>query len=60
MLVSGVNKKLTLLIIFTHLLADSNSLKIIISLALVGWLSWFKHYPIHQKASGSIPNQGTY
>ena len=31
-----------------------------IYLALVRWLSWLEHYPIHQKDAGSIPSQGTY
>ena len=27
---------------------------------LTRWLSWLEHHPIHQKAVGSIPSQGTY
>ena len=27
--------------------------------ALVGWLSWLEHHPVHQKIAGSIPGQGT-
>ena len=27
---------------------------------LLVWLSWLEHPPISQKATGSIPNQGTY
>lgn len=55
MLVSGVNKKRPLLIIFMHLLADSGGLKIIISLALAGWPSWLKSHPVHQKAAVRFP-----
>ena len=28
--------------------------------SLAGWLSWLEHRPIHQRAVGSVPSQGTY
>ena len=28
--------------------------------ALARWFSWLEHRPVHQKAAGSIPSQGTY
>ena len=27
---------------------------------LAGWLSWLGNRPVHRKAAGSIPSQGTY
>ena len=29
-------------------------------IALVGWLNWLEHHPIHQKIAGLIPSQETY
>lgn len=26
----------------------------------VGWLSWLKHRPVHQRVVSSIPGRGTY
>ena len=31
-----------------------------VCMALAGWLSWLEHHPIHQKAAGLIPQQGSY
>ena len=29
-------------------------------IALARWLSWLEHHPLHKKAEGLIPSQGTY
>ena len=34
---------------FTVLVAVKFKIKILIDLALIGWLSWLEHHPVHQK-----------
>lgn len=29
------------------------------SIALVGWLRWFEHHPVHQRVVGLFPSQDT-
>lgn len=35
-------------------------LKLNIIAALARWLYWLEHRPVHQKAEGLIPGQGSY